>query len=139
MDISMDMSGPNQLSQRITYWSAILIGVVFLYWGAEEEIRPDRFIAPTVSWGNQLLTDMSHYVWLPAVGVLLIVFGISPLITRQVQGNRVVQFGVGLVGLSLIGGGAIFLGISASDLGGIMYFSPLFIAGILLVGLMLPS
>jgi hypothetical protein len=134
------MSAENRLSQRIAYWSAILSGVVFLYWGMGKEAISGRLIAPVViSQGNQLLTGLSQHVWLPAVGLLLIVLGVSPVITRQVRQNRIAQIGVGLVGLGLIGGGGIFLEIPTSNIGEIMYLSPLFVAGILLVGLVLPS
>lgn len=134
------MNGTNRFSQRLASWGAILAGLAFLYWGGAVELLPGPvFTSATVSWGNQLLVDLRQYVWLPAVGVLLVVVGLIPAIVQQVRRNRLAQLGVGLVGLSLIGSGGLVLGIPASGLGEVVYLLPLFVAGILLVGLVLPG
>jgi hypothetical protein len=133
------MSGGHRLSQRLVYWSAILTGLVLVYWGAGAELLPGPLLAPaTVSWGKQLLTDLSQSISLPAVGVLLIVLGLMPAIAQQVRENRTARLGVGLVGLGVIGGSWVGLEMPASSLGEVVYLSPLFLAGILLVGLVLP-
>jgi hypothetical protein len=134
------MSGTARLSQRLVYWIAILTGIVFLYLGGGASLLPDRLLAPeTVAWGTQLFESVGQYVWLPAVGTLLIVLGLFPAITRRVRGNRAMKFGVGLAGLGILGVGGMILGIPASTPEEIVYLSPLFISGILLVGLILPS
>lgn len=134
------MNRTNRLSQRLASWGAILAGLGVLYWGGGAELLPGPVFAPaTVAWGNQLLTTLHQHVWLPAVGVLLVVIGLSPAIAQQVRRNRLAQLAIGLVGLGLIGSGGIILEIPASGLGEIVYLLPLFIAGILLVGLVLPG
>lgn len=134
------MSEMNRFSQRLASWGAILAGLAFLYWGGAAEFLPGPvFSSATVAWGNQLLVDLRQYVWLPAIGVLLVVIGLFPAIAHQVRRNRLAQFGIGLVGLSLIGSGGLVLGIPTSGLGEVVYLLPLFVAGILLMGLVLPG
>jgi hypothetical protein len=134
------MNGTTRLSQRVAYWSAILTGVLFLYWGGGAAVVPQRVLAPaTVAWGEQIVAAMSQHVWLPAVGILLLVVGLFPALAQQVRGNRLAQFGVGLGGLGLIGAGGGLLAVPASALMEGMYLAPLFAAGLLLVGLVLPG
>lgn len=129
-----------RLSQRLISWGAILAGVVVLYWGVVARLLPGPILAPaTVTWGEQFLAVLCQYLWLPAVGVLLLVIGLFPAIAQHVRTNRLAQFGVGLAGVGLIAGGGLVLGIPAGDLGEVGYLLPLFVAGLLLVGLVLPS
>lgn len=134
------MNGTTRLSQRLASWGAILAGLVVLYWGGAAELLPGPIFAPaTITWSKQLLATLGQYVWLPAVGVLLVGVCLSPAIAQQVRRNRLAQLAIGLVGLGLIGSGGVALEISASGLGEVVYLLPLFVAGILLVGLVLPG
>lgn len=134
------MSGTTRLSQRLAYWSAILTGLLFLYWGGGATLVPQRVFAPaTIAWGEQLVATLSQHVWLPAVGVLLLVVGLFPALRQQVRGNRLGQLGVGLVGLGLLGAGGQLFAAPASALTGNLSLAPLAVAGLLLVGLVLPS
>lgn len=129
-----------RLSQRLISWSAIVAGIVVLYWGVVAKLLPGPILAPaTVAWGKQFLAVLCQYIWLPAVGVLLLVIGLFPAIAQHVRTNRLAQFGVGLVGFGLIAGGWLVLEIPADGLGEVGYLLPLFVAGLLLVGLVLPS
>lgn len=134
------MNGATRLSQRLASWGVILAGLVVLYWGGGAEVLPGPVFAPAmIAWSKQLLSTVGQYVWLPAVGVLLVVIGLFPAITQHVRRNRLAQLGVGLVGLGLIASGGLALGIPADGLGEVGYLLPLFIAGLLLVGLVLPN
>lgn len=145
------MSGTTRLSQRLAYWSAILTGLLFLYWGGGTELFSESVLGPLTAtwserlvmdlsrWGEQIVAAMSQHVWLPAVGVLLLVVGLFPTLSQQVRRNRLAQISVGIVGLGVIGVGGIILGLPTSNLGRIMYLAPLFVAGMLLVGLVLPD
>lgn len=136
----MNMNMTTRLFQRLVSWIAILAGVVAVYWGGVAELFPGPVFAPaTVAWGKQLLVELCQHLWLPAVGVLLLVIGLFPAIAKQTKRNRVAQFGVGLVGFGLIVSGGLVLKIPSVDLGEVGYLLPLFVAGILLVGLVLPD
>ncbi|WP_248910911.1 hypothetical protein [Halocatena marina] len=93
-------------SQRVglnaLYGIVGLIGAFLLYWGLTSIVTPGYDVSITVSWLDQLLLVAGRYIWIPAVGVLFLTVGISPVIAAGARKSRVAQ-------ILIVGIGILFL------------------------------
>lgn len=109
-----------------------LVGVFLLYWGAMSLVDPSHVPSVTFPWLDQTLTRVGQHLWIPAVGVLFLIVGISPVMIPDARRSRVAQLilcGVGFL-FFCVSGALIFISLSPLTL---FYLSPLILTGAIFV------
>lgn len=127
------MNRSNRTALNALYGTVGLVGAFLLYWGITWITTPGYYVSITVPWLDQLLLAVGRYVWIPAVGLLLLTVGISPVIVFGARSSRVLQVVIGGFGLIFLCFGG-FLGlITLNPFYGFIHISPLILSGIALL------
>lgn len=131
------MNRSHRSALNVLYGVVGLVGVFLLYWGITSIIIPGYGVSITVPWLDQTLLAAGRYIWIPAVGVLLLTVGISPVIAFGARRSRVAQLVIGGVGLTLLGLGGLLGFVTLNIFFGFIYIFPLLLTGVLLVAVTL--
>lgn len=110
-----------------------LVGAFLLYWGVMSLRDPSYIPSVTVPWLDQTLTAVGSYIWIPAIGVFLILVGVSPVVASVVRSSRIAQIVIGALGIGFLLFGGMFAFITLSLVGGLIFVIPLFLIGMMLL------
>lgn len=118
---------------RTARYVCVFFGLFLLYWGIMSIVSVAYAASVTVPWLDQMLLNISEFVWLPAAGVLLIALGVSPTIAPRARNSRIIRILSGVLGLGFLCLSGFFVFLTLSPFWGFVYISPLFVTGILLL------
>ncbi|WP_135666892.1 hypothetical protein [Halorhabdus rudnickae] len=111
---------------------AVVGGLLIIAWGILSILSYPGY-ATTFRPLDTVLIALSDYLWIPAVGLCILSVGVAPLIRRRVTHNSVWTVGVTVCGVILLCFGGFLTLISVNSVAGLLYLSPLFLSGVVLV------
>lgn len=124
---------------HILYGIAGLIGAFLLWWSIISFTTPGYHDAITVSWLDQTLRSVNRYVWVLAVGAILLGGSLWAVIPAGVRSNQFVRIGLGSLGALLIGLCSVFIYFTLvfNPFFGFLFISPFILAGVWLIAVAL--
>lgn len=131
------MNRSNKSVLNVLYGIVGLVGTFLLYWGITQIMTPGYYVSITVPWLDQTLLAADRYVWIPAVGLLLLTVGISPVIIVGARNSRIARVAIGGLGIIFFCFGGFFGLITLSVFYGFVFVSPIILSGIVLLAVAL--
>ena|GEM_PF-3001311 len=111
--------------------ASFLAGVVCLWWGVLWLQTTATSIVPGL---DLVLLPLSEFVWVPALGVSLLVGGAAVPLARRVPESRALRWVTLLCGGLLLALNGVLVSVVLSPLAGAIFLSPLTATGLVLVG-----
>lgn len=131
------MNRSHRAALNALYGIVGLVGACLLYWGLTSIVTPGYDVSITASWLDQLLLAAGRYIWVPAVGLLFLTVGISPVIAAGARKSRVAQVLIGGIGILFLCFGGVLGLLTLNNFFGFIHVSPLLLTGVLLVAVAL--
>lgn len=131
------MDRPQWSALNVLFGIGGLVGAFLLYWGMRSLMDPSYIPSITIPWLDQTLRAIGQHVWIPAVGVLLLIIGTSPVIIFSTQRSRVARGALCSIGIILLCLGGMFVSVTLNPLFGFLFVSPLILTGTVLIAVAL--
>ncbi|MCO8245784.1 MULTISPECIES: hypothetical protein [unclassified Haladaptatus] len=122
-------------SSGVLYGIVGIVGAFLLYWGVVSIMTTSYVPSVTFPWLDRTLTAVGQYVWIPAIGVLLLTVSVSPLVSVGARRSRIGRVTIGGFGVVLLGLGGAITALTISPTWGFLQFSPVVLTGVLLMAI----
>lgn len=123
---------------RLPTLAVALAGLVLLAWGVASIVLPVHYVT-TVRPLDAVLVAVAAYLWVPALGLLLVSVAATPALHARTGRSTPWAVAVGALGLVLVAFGLFLTAVTLNRLLGAIYVSPITLAGVLFVGVALHS
>lgn len=111
--------------------SSVLAGTFLLFWSVSA-MRSASHTPDTIPAVDAFLGSVD-WIWLTGLGVLLVLAGFGRLLHSLSQRSRIVSVACSALGVLLIAAWLGFVALSLSNVGGMLFFSPILGTGGLLL------
>lgn len=119
--------------RRILSTSSALVGLFLLYWSISAVFSASH-TPNTVPIVDEFLGSID-WIWLTGLGGLLVLLSGRRLLLSLSRRTRIAAVAYSVVGGCLVALWGVFVALSLSSLGGMLFFSPLLVIGGLLLAL----